>query len=82
MLNTRFDSGKRKVFQFPMFVYPVPEQSQEQALSALVKTRCVLDDFEPALHMLAGDQGSPESIETWTLQQVRNPAYLRDFPSV
>eukprot|EP00904_Undaria_pinnatifida_P000346 jgi/Undpi1/10311/HiC_scaffold_28.g12762.m1 len=46
-------------------------QSEEQALSALVKARCVLDNFEPALQMLKDDPGSPESIEPWTLEQVR-----------
>ncbi|CAM9252394.1 unnamed protein product, partial [Laminaria digitata] len=46
-------------------------QSQEQALAALVKARCVLDNVEPALQMLAHDHLSPESIEPWTLKQVR-----------
>eukprot|EP00752_Nemacystus_decipiens_P008516 g7605.t1 len=46
-------------------------QSKEEALAALVKARCTLDDFEPALKILADDEASPESIDTWTLQQVR-----------
>lgn len=46
------------------------QQSKEEALAALVKARCTLDDFEPALRILATDEASPESIETWTLQQV------------
>ncbi|CAM9136456.1 unnamed protein product, partial [Laminaria digitata] len=46
-------------------------QSQEQALVALVKARCVLDSYDPALKMLAEDLGSPESIEPWTIKQVR-----------
>eukprot|EP00903_Cladosiphon_okamuranus_P006465 g6325.t1 len=46
-------------------------QSKEEALAALVKARCTLDDFEPALKILATDEASPESIGTWTLQQVR-----------
>lgn len=45
-------------------------QSKEEALAALVKARCTLDDFEPALKILATDEASPESIDTWTLQQV------------
>ncbi|CAM9209280.1 unnamed protein product [Scytosiphon promiscuus] len=45
-------------------------QSEEEALAALVKARCTLDAFEPALKIL--DQEFPESIETWTLSQVRS----------
>jgi len=37
----------------------------------LVKARCTLDDFEPALRILATEQASPESVETWTLEQVQ-----------
>lgn len=61
---------RRQLFQIIEIRLRTPEQSQEQGLSALVKARCVLDNFEPALEMLAGDQGSPESIEPWTLKQV------------
>ena len=53
-------------------VCPGRGQSKEEALAALVKARCTLDDFEPALKILDTDEASPESIETWTLQQVRD----------
>lgn len=69
-------------FHVPISVWPASKQSQEQALSALVKARCVLDNFEPALKMLAGDQASPESIEPWTLQQVRTLVCVRGSPFV
>lgn len=76
MFEAHFDSG----FDVPISVWPTFKQSQEQALSALVKARCVLDNFEPALQMLAGDQASPESIEPWTLQQVRTPVCVCVVP--
>ncbi|CAM9221799.1 unnamed protein product [Ectocarpus fasciculatus] len=44
-------------------------QSEEEALAALVKARCTLDDFMPALKVL--DQTSMESVVPWTLSQVR-----------
>ncbi|CBN75502.1 expressed unknown protein [Ectocarpus siliculosus] len=44
-------------------------QSEEEALAALVKARCTLDDFRPALKVL--DQASTESVAPWTLSQVR-----------
>ncbi|CAM9209356.1 unnamed protein product [Scytosiphon promiscuus] len=54
-------------------------QSEEEALAALVKARCTLDDFEPALQVL--EQELPESIEPWTLSQVRTleQALEKDF---
>ncbi|CAM9742455.1 unnamed protein product [Ectocarpus sp. 4 AP-2014] len=56
-------------------------QCEEEALAALVKARCTLDDFDPALKILAGDEASPESIQPWTLQQVRTleQALAKDF---
>lgn len=53
---------------------PLHGQCEEEALAALVKTRCVLDNFEAALEMLANDKISPDSIEPWTLDQVRYPS--------
>lgn len=44
------------------------KQSEEEALAALVKARCTLDAFEPALKIL--DHASLESLEPWTLSQV------------
>ncbi|CAM9493474.1 unnamed protein product [Ectocarpus sp. 12 AP-2014] len=44
-------------------------QSEEEALAALVKARCTLDDFRPALKVL--DQASVESVAPWALSQVR-----------
>ncbi|CAB1100122.1 unnamed protein product [Ectocarpus sp. CCAP 1310/34] len=53
---------------------PIPAiqrvQSEEQALGALVKARCTLDDFKPALKVF--DQASMESVDPWKLSQVRN----------
>ncbi|CAM9310636.1 unnamed protein product [Ectocarpus sp. 8 AP-2014] len=46
-------------------------QCEEEALEALVKTNCVLDNFEPALKMLADSTTSPESVQPWSLDQVR-----------
>lgn len=51
------------------------QQSNEEALAALVKARCTLDDFDPALKILAVDEASPASIDTWTLQQVRGTGF-------
>ncbi|CAM9757483.1 unnamed protein product [Ectocarpus sp. 12 AP-2014] len=52
---------------------PIPAiqrvQSEEQALAALVKARCTLDDFKPALKVF--DQASMESVDPWKLSQVR-----------
>ncbi|CAM9183552.1 unnamed protein product [Ectocarpus sp. 13 AM-2016] len=44
-------------------------QSEEEALAALVKARCTLDDFRPALKVF--DQASVESVAPWALSQVR-----------
>ncbi|CAB1114600.1 unnamed protein product [Ectocarpus sp. CCAP 1310/34] len=44
-------------------------QSEEEALAALVKARCTLDDFRPALKVL--DQASLDSVAPWALSQVR-----------
>ncbi|CBJ28283.1 expressed unknown protein [Ectocarpus siliculosus] len=56
-------------------------QCEEEALAALVKARCTLDDFDPALKILVGDEASPESIQPWTLQQVRTleQALAKDY---
>ncbi|CAM9743160.1 unnamed protein product [Ectocarpus sp. 6 AP-2014] len=52
---------------------PIPAiqrvQSEEQALAALVKARCTLDDFKPALKVF--NQASMESVDPWKLSQVR-----------
>lgn len=39
-------------------------------MAALVKTRCVLDDVEPALDHLAQSSSGPQSLDPWTLAQV------------
>ncbi|CAM9512220.1 unnamed protein product [Scytosiphon promiscuus] len=57
--------------EVPMSAIQRVQQSEEEALAALVKARCTLDDFEPALNVLASEEASPESIEPWTLHQVR-----------
>lgn len=49
----------------------MPEQSEEQAISALRKEKCTLDNFDLALQRLSNNQGLPESLEPWTLRQVR-----------
>ncbi|CAM9221840.1 unnamed protein product [Ectocarpus fasciculatus] len=53
---------------------PIPAiqrvQSEEEALAALVKARCTLDDFAPALNVF--DQASMESVDPWELSQVRS----------
>ncbi|CAM9323331.1 unnamed protein product [Ectocarpus fasciculatus] len=56
-------------------------QCEEEALAALVKARCTLDDFDPALRILADDEASPESVQPWTLEQVRTleQALAKDF---
>ncbi|CAM9504228.1 unnamed protein product [Ectocarpus sp. 12 AP-2014] len=56
-------------------------QCEEEALEALVKTNCVLDNFEPALKMLADSTTSPESVQPWSLDQVRTleAALDKDF---
>ncbi|CAM9988984.1 unnamed protein product [Ascophyllum nodosum] len=46
-------------------------QCEEEALAALVKTRCILDNFQPALDLLAKTSSGPQSVEQWTLNQVR-----------
>ncbi|CBJ28284.1 expressed unknown protein [Ectocarpus siliculosus] len=57
------------------------EMCEEAALEALVKTNCVLDNFEPALKMLADSTTSPESLQPWSLDQVRTleAALDKDF---
>ncbi|CAB1105361.1 unnamed protein product [Ectocarpus sp. CCAP 1310/34] len=57
------------------------QRCEEEALEALVKTNCVLDNFEPALKMLADSTTSPESVQPWSLDQVRTleAALDKDF---
>ena len=47
------------------------EQCEEEALSALVKTHCTLENIEPALDLLTNTSSCPQSVEQWTLAQVR-----------
>lgn len=60
--------SSKRWFAFVAFVAVL--QCEEEALAALIKTRCILDNFEPALEMLAKNHASPQSIEPWTLTQV------------
>lgn len=46
-------------------------QYEEEALEALHSTTWMLEDFEPALLMLADNKMSLESLQPWTLHQVK-----------
>lgn len=52
-------------------------QCEEEALTGLVKARCLLNNFTPALQMFIKDQDTPESIQPWTFTQVIDGSVLR-----